>query len=128
LESLPGSAVGLFDEIHELLAQGPVMPAAVGTESTVETRKDLRPPAVDPRWTQPAADLAVSPTGKPPRGAAQNRLLIQCGLFSIVAAMAFAAGYWLGQGRTSPPQDSAAATAPTLQPSAPTSSWPTPTR
>jgi DNA-directed RNA polymerase subunit M/transcription elongation factor TFIIS len=134
LESVPSSGISLFDDVNELLAQGPTRPAAVGSESTVDTRRVVRAPAVDSRWSQPP-DQPAGSAAEHSAVASRTRTLIQGGLLCLVAATAFAAGYLLGHGRSTTPSAAAVATTPpvqqptgTIPSTAPSADWPTPTR
>jgi hypothetical protein len=124
LEGVAGGAVTLFDDVNELLAQGPTRPAAVGSDSADDTRRTSRTAAADPRWSQPVDSAAGSSAGAF-LFTSRTRIFVQCGLFSMVAAAAFVAGYVVGHGRAATIPSTAAATVTTAPQPA---DWPTPAR
>jgi len=135
LESVSSGSVGLFDEVNELLAQGPAIPpVAVGSDSADNARKPAPAPTADRRWSQPVDRATGSAAGTFPV-ASRARFFIQCGVFSVVAAAGFAAGYLFGHHRTAT-VPAVAASVPAIATQAPEQSvapprspdWPTPQR
>jgi DNA-directed RNA polymerase subunit M/transcription elongation factor TFIIS len=124
LEGVAGGSVSLFDDVNELLAQGPAMPPnAVGSDSADNLRNPARSSAADSRWSQPVErNAAAGALGS----ASPARLFVQCGLFSVIAVAAFAAGYLFGQHRSATVPAAASTVPEQSAPRAP--DWPTPPR
>jgi hypothetical protein len=133
LEAAPAAAVSLFEDVNELLAPRPSRPPALGSESLDDSQRAFRAPPADPRWLQPAEQVAVATTTANLSALSRTRFFVQGGLFCVVASLAFAAGYFFGQGRNPPP--AAVTTKPAMQhavsaakAATPSAEWPTPQR